>query len=40
MAAHVTLAIGGLSLLIWIVLIAGRGGFWLTRERDTRERDP
>ena len=40
MAAHVTLAIGGLSLLIWIVLIAGRGGFWLTRERDTRELPP
>ena len=40
MAAHVALAIGGLSLLIWMVLITARGGFWLTRERDTRDLPP
>ena len=34
------LAIGVLSLLIWVVLIAGRGGFWLARERDTRDLPP
>ena len=32
--------LGGLTLLIWIVLIAGRGGFWLARERDTRDLPP
>lgn len=32
--------LGGMSLAIWIVLIAGRGGFWLTRERDTRDLPP
>ena len=39
-ASHLTLALGGLSLAIWIVLIAGRGGFWLARERDTRDVPP
>jgi hopene-associated glycosyltransferase HpnB len=39
-AANVIFAIGALSLLIWIVLIAGRDGFWLTRERDTRDLPP
>ena len=39
-ASHLTLALGGLSLVIWIVLIAGRGGFWLARERDTRDVPP
>jgi hopene-associated glycosyltransferase HpnB len=26
--------VAGLSLLIWVYLLAARGGFWLTRERD------
>lgn len=30
-------AIGGLALAIWLVLIVARHGFWLTRERDTRD---
>ncbi len=28
--------IGGVTLVIWLVLILARGGFWLARERDTR----
>jgi hopene-associated glycosyltransferase HpnB len=28
------IAVAGLSLLIWIYLLAARGGFWLARERD------
>lgn len=40
MAANIAHAIGALSLVIWIVLIAGHGGFWLTRERDTRDLPP
>ena len=30
-------AVGGLALAIWLVLIVARHGFWLTRERDTRD---
>ncbi len=30
-------AIGGLALVIWLFLVLGRHGFWLTRERDTRD---
>jgi hopene-associated glycosyltransferase HpnB len=30
-------ALGVLALAIWLYLLAGRGGFWLTRERDDRE---
>jgi len=29
--------VAGLSLIIWLVLIFARHGFWLTRERDTRD---
>jgi hopene-associated glycosyltransferase HpnB len=29
--------VAGLSLAIWLVLIVARHGFWLTRERDTRD---
>ncbi len=29
--------VAGLSLAIWLVLILARHGFWLARERDTRE---
>ena len=29
--------VAGLSLAIWLVLIFARHGFWLTRERDTRD---
>ena len=31
---------GGAALAAWIVLVAGRDGFWLTRERDTRAVPP
>ena len=31
----IPLAIGGLSLVVWLGLVFARGGFWLTRERDT-----
>ncbi|MBA3837369.1 MAG: glycosyltransferase [Sphingomonas sp.] len=27
---------GGVALLVWLVLVFARDGFWLTRERDTR----
>lgn len=29
--------VAGLSLIIWLVLILARHGFWLARERDTRD---
>ncbi|MFA5965140.1 MAG: glycosyltransferase [Sphingomonas sp.] len=32
--------IGGVTLAIWLVLIFARGGFWLARERDTRDVPP
>ena len=31
---------GAVPLLIWLHLLAGRGGFWLTRERDDRDEPP
>ena len=31
----IALVIGGVSLVIWLVLIFAHGGFWLARERDT-----
>ncbi|MFC7553904.1 hypothetical protein ACFQU7_19330 [Pseudoroseomonas wenyumeiae] len=31
------LALGLVSLLIWLVLVLARGGFWLARERDDRD---
>jgi hopene-associated glycosyltransferase HpnB len=30
-------ALGLLALAVWLYLLAGRGGFWLARERDDRE---
>ena len=33
-------ALGVLALAIWLYLLMGRGGFWLTRERDDREAPP
>jgi hopene-associated glycosyltransferase HpnB len=33
-------ALGVLALAIWLYLLVGRGGFWLTRERDDREAPP
>ncbi|GAA0323269.1 glycosyltransferase [Sphingomonas oligophenolica] len=33
----IALAIGVLSLAIWCWLVFAHGGFWLTRERDTRD---
>lgn len=33
-------AIGVTSLVIWLVLVVARHGFWLTRERDTRDLPP
>jgi hopene-associated glycosyltransferase HpnB len=33
----VALAIGGVSLAIWLYLLLFRGGFWLMRERDDRD---
>ena len=33
-------AIGVLSLAIWLGLVFAHGGFWLTRERDTRDLPP
>ena len=30
-------ALGVLALAIWLYLLVGRGGFWLTRERDDVE---
>lgn len=32
--------VGGLTLAIWLVLVFARHGFWLTRERDTRDMPP
>ncbi|CAN5467651.1 glycosyltransferase [soil metagenome] len=32
--------LGGVTLVIWLVLIFARGGFWLARERDTRGMPP
>ena len=34
------LALGLVSLAIWLVLVAARGGFWLARERDDRDAPP
>ncbi|RKK01030.1 glycosyltransferase, partial [Teichococcus wenyumeiae] len=34
------LALGLVSLLIWLVLVLARGGFWLARERDDRDTPP
>jgi len=33
-------AVGMLSLAIWLGLVFAHGGFWLTRERDTRDLPP
>ena len=33
-------ALGALALAIWLYLLAARGGFWLTRERDDQEAVP
>ncbi|MBN9086572.1 MAG: glycosyltransferase [Reyranella sp.] len=33
-------ALGLLAFAIWLCLVAARGGFWLTRERDDRENLP
>lgn len=30
------LVAGGIALAVWLVLVFGRHGFWLTAERDTR----
>jgi hopene-associated glycosyltransferase HpnB len=35
-----SLWLGLLSLLIWLVLVLARGGFWLARERDDRDTSP
>jgi hopene-associated glycosyltransferase HpnB len=32
--------IGGVALAVWLALILGRHGFWLCRERDTRDLPP
>jgi len=32
--------VGVVPLLIWLHLLAGRGGFWLARERDDRDEPP
>ena len=34
------IALGLLSLLVWIVLVFGHGGFWRARERDTVQAPP
>lgn len=34
------LGLGLVSLLIWLVLVLARGGFWLARERDDRDTPP
>lgn len=31
---------GGVALVVWLVLVFGRHGFWLTRERDTNPLPP
>ena len=36
----IAVVIGGVTLAIWLVLIFARGGFWLARERDTRDVPP
>ncbi|MEO8374168.1 MAG: glycosyltransferase [Sphingomonas bacterium] len=36
----IALAVGMLSLAIWLGLVFAHGGFWLTRERDTGELPP
>lgn len=36
----IAVALGALSLVIWLVLLLGRGMFWLARERDTRAMPP
>lgn len=39
-AMIVVTALGLLAFAIWLYLLAARGGFWLTRERDDRESLP
>lgn len=34
------LSAGLVALLVWLVLVLGRGGFWLCRERDDRDEPP
>jgi len=36
----ITLAAGGIALVVWLVLVFARDGFWLTAERDTRGLPP
>lgn len=36
----IAVALGALTLVIWLVLLLGRGMFWLARERDTRAMPP
>ena len=36
----ITLAAGGIALVVWLVLVFARDGFWLTAERDTRRLPP
>ena len=36
----IALAPGLLALAVWIGLVLGRDGFWLARERDTRDLPP
>lgn len=36
----IPIALGALSLAIWLVLLLGRDMFWLARERDTRDMQP
>ncbi len=36
---NVLTLLGALALAIWIYLLSARGGFWLTRERDTQPGD-
>jgi len=38
--ATLAAGVGLLALAIWIYLLAGRGGFWLARERDDRDEAP
>ena len=36
----IAVALGAVSLKIWLILLLGRGMFWLARERDTRAMPP
>ncbi|OYY91735.1 MAG: glycosyl transferase family 2 [Sphingomonas sp. 28-66-16] len=36
----IALVIAALALAVWLVLVFARDGFWLTRERDTRDLPP